>query len=76
MEFVGSKRLGLPDKVVGLWVRGTVGLSFRRVSGIWESFKLDVCLGLDVGFSLVLELGMGFRFVVGLGFGLWVSNMG
>ena len=39
MEFVGSKRLGLPDKVVGLWVRRTVGLSVRRVSGIWERFK-------------------------------------
>ena len=38
-DFDRSKRLGLPDKVVGLWVRGTVGLSGRRVSGIWERFK-------------------------------------
>ena len=38
-DFDRSKRLGLLDKVVGLWVRGTVGLSGRRVSGIWERFK-------------------------------------
>ena len=53
MEYGGSKRLGLPDQVIGhwvwgtvglnevdgLWVGGTVGLNVRRVSGMWERFK-------------------------------------
>ena len=69
MEFVGSKRLGLPDKVVGLWVRGTVGLSVRRVSGIWESFKFGCVFRLRYGFRLSVRVGYGFQ-ICG-GFGLW-----
>ena len=56
MVFVGSKRLGLLDKIFGLWVRGTVGLSVRRVSGIWESFKF--------GYRRVFRLRFGFRLSV------------
>ena len=53
MGYGGSKRLGLPNQVIGHWVRGTVGLNevvglwvggteglnVRRVSGMWERFK-------------------------------------
>ena len=39
-DFVGSKGLGLPDKVVGLWVRDTVGLSGKRDTGIWARSKV------------------------------------
>ena len=53
-----------------------MGLAVGEFPVFGRDLSLDECLGLDVGFGLVLELGIGFGFEVGFGFGLWVSNMG
>ena len=68
-DFDRSKRLGLLDKVVGLWVRGTVGLSGVRETDIGARFKVDCVYRLICGYRVSVRVGNGFR--VSGGFGLW-----
>ena len=68
-EFVGSKGLGFPDKVVGLWVRGTVELSDVRETGIWARFKVGRVFRLICGYRVSVRVRNGFQ--VSGGFGLW-----
>ena len=75
-NLLGRRGLGYQIRLLGFGLGALLGLALGDFPVFGKVLSLDVCLGLDVGFGLVLELGMGFRFVVGLGFGLWVSNMG
>ena len=86
MGYGGSKRLGLPDQVIGHWVRGTVGLNevvglwvggtdglnVRRVSGMRERFKFGWEFRLRSGFRVRVSEGNGFR--IRSGFGLWAMG--
>ena len=64
---LGRRGLGFQIRLLGFGLGALLGLVLEEfpVFGKVLSLDIDVCLGFDVGFGLVLDFGMGFRFVVG-----------